>query len=82
MVPLAILSAGVAQEADPDELPLVVLPAVEFVEMLPVAAIGAITFGAGHRNDSVSHGCIIHLVVYIVNNQDIDTAKGGFTLSV
>jgi hypothetical protein len=82
MVPLAILSAGVALETDPDELPLAVLPAVEFVEMPPRPAIRAIAVGSGQRHDPVSHGRIIHLVVYIVNNQNIDTAQGGFTLSV
>jgi hypothetical protein len=82
MMLFAVLGAGVALEADPDELPLAVPPALEFVEMFPGAAIRAITVGSGHRNDSVFHGRIIHLVVYIVNNQNIDTAKVGFTLSV
>ena len=36
----AVLGAGVALEADADELPLVVLPAVEFVEMLPARQSG------------------------------------------
>ena len=82
MMLFAVLGSDVGFEADPDELPLAVPPAVKFVEMPPGAAIRAIAVGSGQRDDSVSHGRIIHLVVYTVNNQNIDTAQGGFTLSV
>jgi len=76
MVPLAVLSAGVALEADANELPLAVPPAVEFVEMFSRPAIRAVTVGLGHQPDLVFHRRTIGFVLYYVKNQHIDFPGG------
>jgi hypothetical protein len=60
MVPFAVLGAGVALEADSNERPLVVLPAVEFVEMSACPAVLAFATFDNLRFNGVFHVSLFH----------------------
>ena len=64
---LAFRGAGVALETDANELPLVVLPAEQLVELVSGPAIRAIAVRDAHGFDFVIHGDILPLVLDCVN---------------